>query len=209
MTLPARFAPITLTAAALGCRRGARVLFDNLDFTLAAGTLVTLTGPNGSGKSTLMRILAGLTPRESGSVTVTGGGEDIEPASLMHYHGHREGLRDALTARENLAFATALLGGTEKSVLPALDRLGARRLADLPVRVLSAGQRRRVSLARLVAAPRPLWLLDEPLAALDVAGQALVSELIGDHIAAGGSALVATHQPLAISDRTLTLGGQP
>lgn len=209
MASPAPFPPVVLAASGLGCRRGGRVLFADLTFTLQPGTLVTLTGPNGSGKSTLMRILADLTPREDGTVTVSGGGEDSEPQAMIHYHGHREGLREALTARENLAFATVLLGGTEADVLPALDRMGARRLADLPVRVLSAGQRRRVALARLIAAPRPVWLLDEPLAALDVAGQALVAELIGDHVGRGGSVLVATHQPLAISDRTLTLGGRP
>ena len=209
MASPAPFPPVTLTVDGLGCRRGSRVLFRDLAFTLDPGTLVTLTGPNGSGKSTMMRIVAGLTPREEGRVTVTGTGDDTEPQAMIHYHGHREGLREALTARENLAFATALLGGTDDAVMPALERMGARRLADLPVRVLSAGQRRRVALARLVAAPRPIWLLDEPLAALDVAGQALVAELIAAHVAAGGSALVATHQPLAISDRTLTLGGRP
>ena len=208
MTAPLAFPPVTLTVAGLSCRRGTRLLFSGLDFALEPGTLTTLTGPNGAGKSTMMRIVAGLTPLEDGTVTLSGAGEDREPQSMMHYHGHREALREALTARENLAFATILLGGSAEAVLPALDRLGARRLADLPVRVLSAGQRRRVALARLIAAPRPVWLLDEPLAALDVAGQTLVADLIGAHVRAGGSALVATHQPLGLTGRTLTLGGQ-
>ena len=198
---------IHLTVRGLGCQRGGRVLFSGLDLDLAPGDLVTLTGANGSGKSTLMRMLSGLSPVEEGNIAFSGGGEQDAAHTFLHYHGHREGLRDALTAHENLVFATTLLGGRAEDAGPALERMGARRLANLPVRVLSAGQRRRVALARLLAAPRPLWLLDEPLAALDVAGQALVAELVGEHVAAGGSALVATHQPMNITGRTLTLGG--
>lgn len=198
---------IYLTVRGFGCQRGGRVLFSGLDLDLAPGDLVTLTGPNGSGKSTLMRMLAGLAPAEEGSMVFSGREELDAMHTFLHYHGHREGLRDALTARENLAFAVTLLGGRAEDALPALERMGVRRLADLPVRVLSAGQRRRVALARLLAAPRPLWLLDEPLAALDVAGQTLVGELVSEHITAGGSALVATHQPMTITGRALTLGG--
>lgn len=183
------------------------MLFSGLDFDLAPGEMTTLTGPNGSGKSTMMRIVAGLTPLEDGKVSLSGSADDDHPQGQIHYHGHRESLRDALTAAENLTFATLLLGGSRDGVLPALERLGARRLADLPVRVLSAGQRRRVALARLLSAPRSIWLLDEPLAALDVAGQDLVASLIREHVGNGGSALVATHQPLGITGRSLTLGG--
>lgn len=183
------------------------MLFAGLDFALAPGELITLTGPNGSGKSTLMRMISGLTPLEEGELSFSGHDADTNPLTQLHYHGHREGLRDALTPRENLTFAAALLGGTADAVIPALERLGAGRLADIPVRVLSAGQRRRVALARLLAAPRPIWLLDEPLAALDVAGQGLVAALVAEHVAAGGSALVATHQPLGISGKELMLGG--
>lgn len=203
MRLPA----VTLKVRDLGCRRGGRRLFEGLDFELRPHELVTLTGPNGSGKSTMMRILAGLTPLEDGTVAVEGVDAERPLATLIHYHGHREALRDALTARENLTFSTALLGGDVLMIPAALDRLGAGRLADLPVRVLSAGQRRRVALCRLLTAPRPVWLLDEPLAALDAAGQNLVAELVGAHVAAGGSALVATHQPMNITGRALTLRG--
>jgi len=205
--MPQPFAPISLSIRNLGCRRGGRMLFSGVDVTLAPGDLVTLTGPNGAGKSTLMRIIAGLSPREEGTVDLDGGEADNDPSTYLHYHGHREGLREALTAWENLAFATALYGGREAAVMPALERLGARRFAELPVRVLSAGQRRRVALARLLAAPRPIWLLDEPLAALDVAGQELIARLVGEHCAMGGAALVATHQPLGIEGRALALRG--
>lgn len=202
---PANLPALALRVENLGCTRGGRALFRDLSFRLGAGELLTLTGPNGAGKSTMMRIVAGLTPREEGSVVLEGAEPDAELAHHIHYHGHREGLREALTARENLTFATALLGGDAAAIPAALERMGARRLADLPVRVLSAGQRRRVALCRLITAPRPIWLLDEPLAALDVSGQVLVADLIGEHIGKGGAALVATHQPLAITGKALTL----
>jgi heme exporter protein A len=200
---------LALEARALTIRRGFRLLFSQLDVTLRRGEIVQLSGPNGAGKSTLLRTLAGFSHADEGRVEWRGVPDEIEPATLLHYHGHREGLREALTPRENLAFAGALLGGDEAKIEPALARLDAARLMDLPVQVLSAGQRRRVALARLLVAPRPVWLLDEPLAALDVAGQALVSELLADHVAKGGMALVATHQPLSVEVRHLKLGETP
>lgn len=199
-------AGLALEARGLMIRRGFRLLFEGLDVTLGQGEILQLSGPNGAGKSTLMRALAGFLKPDEGQVEWRGVPEEIEAANLLHYHGHREGLRDALTPRENLAFSAALLGGDEALIEPSLARLGARRLIDLPVQVLSAGQRRRVALARLLVAPRPVWLLDEPLAALDVAGQKLVSELLAAHVARGGMALVATHQPLEIEVRHLMLG---
>ena len=187
-------------------RRGYRSLFKGLDVTLHAGMLVQLIGPNGTGKSTLLRILAGFLRADSGTLNWQGLSGDEESHSLLHYHGHREGLREALTPRENLTFAAHLLGGDVERILPAMQRLGIERLADLPVQVLSAGQRRRVALARLLIAPRPLWLLDEPLAALDGAGQAIVADTLREHAAQGGMALVATHQPLDVQTGILDLG---
>lgn len=198
---------IRLEARGLAVRRGFRLLFEALDLDLASGDILQLTGANGSGKSTLMRLLAGFTQPDAGRIDWLGLGDEEEASDLLHYHGHREGLREALTPAENLAFAAGILGGDAARIPDALDRLGAASLADLPVQVLSAGQRRRVALARLLVAPRPVWLLDEPLAALDVAGQALVGELLAEHRRAGGMAIVATHQPLGIEVRSLMLGG--
>ncbi len=210
MTLPApRFAPgLRLVAEGLAMRRGHRHLFAGLDLALASGGVLRLAGPNGSGKTTLIRLLAGFLKPEAGTIRWEGMPAEAEPALLIHYHGHREGLREALTPRENLAFAAALLGGEPGRIAPALATLGALPLADLPVHVLSAGQRRRVALARLLVAPRPVWLLDEPLAALDQAGQALIGALLAAHRAAGGLAVVATHQPIAVEAAILDLGAR-
>lgn len=196
---------LRLEARNLAMRRGYRRLFEGLSLVLEPGRITQLIGPNGTGKSTLIRILAGFLKADSGQILWHGLSDEQEGQALLHYHGHREGLRDALTPRENLAFSAQLLGGDAARVLPALERLGIVRLADLPVQVLSAGQRRRVALARLLVAPRPLWLLDEPLAALDVSGQALVSELLAEHATRDGMALVATHQPLGIETLILDL----
>lgn len=197
----------SLHGRGLAIRRGPRFLFRNLELALSPGDVVQLTGPNGSGKSTLLRLLAGFSPPDAGTVTMEGAGE-ADAATLIQYFGHREGLRAALTARENLAFLASLLGGDPGRIPDALARLGISRLADLPVRVLSEGQRRRVALSRLLLAPRPIWLLDEPLASLDVEAIEIVSALIADHAAAGGSALVATHQPLSARTRVLDLAGR-
>lgn len=197
-----------LNARALSVQRGGRALFTDLSFTLAAGAVLQIAGPNGAGKSTLLRALAGLTAPDAGEVRVSGLPEGMPAAQGLHYAGHREGLREALSARENLAFLAALLGGDAALIPEALRQLGALRLIDLPVRVLSAGQRRRVALARLLIAQRPLWLLDEPLAALDVQGQQQIEALIGAHAAAGGVVVLATHQPLALPVQVLDLGAK-
>jgi heme exporter protein A len=198
-------AGLRLEARNLTVRRGYRTLFAGLDLDLDAGKAIQLFGPNGSGKSTLLRTLAGFSPADGGSIRWHGVLDDHDPQTLLHYSGHRDGLREALTPRENLAFLAGLLDGDSALIESALARLDAGRLADLPVRVLSAGQRRRVGLARLLVAPRPIWLLDEPLAALDTAGQALVAALLAEHVADGGSALVATHHAIDIQSTRLDL----
>lgn len=196
---------LRLEARGLSVRRGWRLLFEGLDLDLAAGEVLQVAAPNGAGKSTLLRLLAGLLQADAGTIRFHGLGPEETPATSLHYHGHREGLREALTPRENLAFHAALAGGAPARIPEALAALGAEALAGLPVQVLSAGQRRRVALARLLVAPRPLWLLDEPLAALDTEGQARVATLIAEHAAKGGLAIVATHQPLGLAVRELRL----
>src|SRR5690606_32756262 len=152
-----------------------------------AGEALLVTGPNGAGKSSLLRIVAGYLAPDAGSVTLAGGEADALLVGQCHYLGHRDGLRAALTVPENLGFFRALLSG-DGDVAAALATVGMQRLIDNPVATLSAGQRRRVALARLMVAPRPLWLLDEPTSALDAAGQAMVAECIARHLGGGGLA---------------------
>jgi heme exporter protein A len=196
---------IRLTATELAAVRGGRRVFAGLSFTVAAGELLAVTGPNGSGKSTLLRLIAGLVKPAAGHV-------GLEPASgekaatRLHYVGHLDGLKAVDTVRQNLQF-WADLWGTSGQVDAALAAIGLESLANLPVSVLSAGQRRRVALARLMVAKRPIWLLDEPATALDAAGEARLGHLIGDHLAAGGLAIVATHLDLPVKPAaTLALG---
>jgi heme exporter protein A len=195
-----------LVATELGCQRGERRLFAGLSFRLTAGEALLVTGPNGAGKSSLLRIVAGYLAAASGAVALEGGEADMPLAGQCHYLGHRDGLRAALTVRENLAFSCALLGGAG-DIVAALGAVGMQRLIDNPVATLSAGQRRRVALARLMLAPRPLWLLDEPTSALDAAGQDMVADCLARHLGEGGLALVATHLPIAVPARHIALGG--
>lgn len=199
--------PFSLEALDLCARRGHRLLFEHLDFRINPGEIMALRGANGVGKSTLLRILAGFMRPDSGVIRWHGAPDD-EPLTQIHYLGHREGLRDPLSPFENLEFIAAMLGGARAEIPAALERLGISRLAMLPVGVLSAGQRRRVALARLLIVKRPFWLLDEPLAALDSAGQAIVTDLLTQHAQSGGLALVATHQTLGIESGTIALAAQ-
>lgn len=165
--------------------------------------MLALRGPNGSGKSSLLRILAGLSRPEAGRVEVAG----AEARGAVHYLGHQDGLRAALSVAENLAFILATLGrGGGLALASALESLGIETLAKLPVSVLSAGQRRRVALAGLLMAARPIWLLDEPNAALDDEGTSRLAGLLEAHIERGGIAIAATHLPLGLSAPELRLG---
>jgi heme exporter protein A len=202
----------TLEARALACSRGASTLFRDLAFKVAAGEWLAVRGPNGCGKTTLLRCVAGLTRADRGEILWEG--ESIERersrfnASLV-FGGHLPGIKDDLTAEENLHGALALHGvaATAEACRAALAEVGLEKRRALPARRLSAGQRRRIGLARLVLDPAPLWALDEPLTALDDEGRALFERLLQRHLARGGLALVATHHDLAFdSSRELFLG---
>ena len=190
----------------LACRRAGRRVFDGLSFALGLGEALAVTGRNGAGKSTLLAAIAGFLRPHAGVIRASEIGERTLPESL-HLVGHRDSLKGALTAEENLVFAAHLLGSAAVAPAAALARLGLPGAAHLPAGYLSAGQRRRVALARLLVARRPLWLLDEPLTALDAAGQVLLAGIMAEHLAAGGLILAATHAPLPIEGaRELTLG---
>jgi heme exporter protein A len=189
----------------LAVQRGERVLFKDFTLSLAAGDAVALVGANGAGKTSLLRAVAGLLRPLAGRIAFSGSAADLDPEDARrlgcHLVGHQDGLKGARTAREELIFQAGWTGGDDASALAAADRLAIARLLDLPVRVLSAGQRRRLALARLIAARRPLWLLDEPLAPLDAASRVLLGEVMAEHVAAGGLILAAVHDPLPIAAR--------
>jgi heme exporter protein A len=197
-----------LDVAGLSVRRGERLLFENLGFRLAAGSALALTGANGSGKTSLLRAIAGLLRPQAGTVTFEGAPDaEAARAGQVHLLGHADALKGTRTGREELAFQAAWLGGDAAGVARAVARLGLEPLLDLEVRRLSAGQRRRLAMARLVAAPRDVWLLDEPMAPLDAARRALAAELMAEHLAAGGLIVAAVHDPLPIAAQVLEIGG--
>jgi len=191
-----------LTGHDLGCIRGGREVFAGVNFSVAAGEALAVTGRNGAGKTTLLRLIAGLLEPAQGRLELSGGAADASLAEQAHYLGHRDALKPALSVRENLEFWYAFLGGGDASIastLAALDAVGLGGLIGLPAAYLSAGQRRRLAIARLVAAPRPIWLLDEPTAALDAASQERLAELMRSHLAGGGVIVAATHGPLGLA----------
>ena len=207
-------ATLGIMARGLACERGGRRVFEGVDFAVAPGDALLLRGANGSGKTSLLRIIAGFLAPAGGRLTWNGrpfADEDHEPAgasSRIAYVGHLDAVKRALSVTENLAFWALFQGSGGAAVGEALDRLGIGYLAQVPARFLSAGQRRRLGLARLVVAPAALWLLDEPTVTLDEESVAIVEDLIAEHRAGGGMAIVATHAGMSIPGAgILTLGG--
>ena len=192
-----------LTATDLACSRGERRLFDHLSFGLEGGDWLHVKGENGAGKTTLLRTLIGLSPPDEGEVRWRGSetrqhADDYRRAFI--YLGHQAGLKEELTPFENLQLGLALDGfaATEERLLEALHRIGLQGREELPARVLSAGQRRRVLLARLLLRPAELWVLDEPFSALDAAGVELLCMLISSHLEGGGITVLTSHQSMPL-----------
>jgi heme exporter protein A len=190
----------------LACFRGGRQVFTGLSFTVGAGEALVVLGPNGVGKSSLLRLLAGLVPRSGGTLSLEGGDLELTIGEQVHYLGHQDALKPSLTVAENLAFWSDFLGAREGTAA-ALAAVGLDGIAHLPAAYLSAGQRRRLSLARLVAIQRPIWLLDEPTTALDTAAQARLAGFMGQHLAGGGLIIAAAHGPIGLgATKELRLG---
>lgn len=203
-----------LEAHDLAGHRGTTALFSGLSFRIGAGSALLVSGRNGTGKTTLLRMLAGLTAPSAGEIRWNGAPVQLFAASLRRavvFAGHAIAVKDELTAEENVASLVALAGSeaSADAIRTALDEVSLGRQRALPARVLSAGQRRRIGLARLRLVRRPLWVLDEPLTALDAAGSELLASFLQAHLDEGGVAVAATHQPLGLAARcaqTLTLG---
>jgi len=193
-----------LMASDLGCVRGGRQVFRELSFAVGAGEALLVTGPNAVGKSSLLRLVAGLVRPQQGRLELAGGDPELTLGEQAHYLGHLDALKPSLSVGENLTFWVDFLGGGQAKGGAALAAVGLGALAHLPATYLSAGQRRRLSLARLIAVGRPIWLLDEPTSALDASGQAMLADLMRAHLSRGGLILAATHGPIGL-DRTMEL----
>ncbi|MGE0230785.1 MAG: heme ABC exporter ATP-binding protein CcmA [Flavobacteriaceae bacterium] len=197
-----------LTAASLSCRRAGRVVFRDLGFTLSGGEALALRGRNGAGKTSLLRVIAGLVPAAGGTLRLEGGEAEASIGEQCHFVGPSSGIKPVLTVAENLDFWLRFQGGDGGgggSVAEALDTVGIGNLAGLPARYLSAGQQRRLALAALVATRRAIWLLDEPLNALDAEGAAMLNALMRRHLGDGGIVIAATHADIEAGTRTLHL----
>jgi heme exporter protein A len=196
-----------LSGRGVTCVRGGREVFAGLDFAAISGEAVAVMGRNGSGKTSLLRLIAGLLIPAGGTIALDGGDTELTLPEQCHYLGHRDALKPALSVAENLSFWADFLGGERFDAAESLAAVGLDHAADLPAAFLSAGQRRRLSLARLLTIHRPVWLLDEPTTALDAAGQDMFGGLMRDHLASGGLIIAATHAPLGIEARELRIGG--
>jgi heme exporter protein A len=181
----------------LCARRGGRVLFAGLSFAVDSGRALLVTGPNGAGKTTLLRTLAGFLRPEAGRVLLEGGAADASIAEQCHYVGHANAVKPSLTVAENAVFWGGFLGGAADRLQAALEAFALAALRDIPAGYLSAGQRRRAGLMRLLLAERPVWLLDEPTASLDEAAQGALASAVNRHLSRGGLVVAATHLPLA------------
>ena len=201
-------APFRLVGSNLRCVRGNREVFRELDLSVAGGEALIVTGPNGIGKSSLLRLLAGLVRVAAGRFVLEGGHAELTIAEQAHYLGHQDPLKPSLTVWENLQFWAGFLanGTAVPNSTPILAQAGLAELAALPAAYLSAGQRRRLSLARLISVRRPIWLLDEPTSALDDAGRTLLGDLTRDHLATGGLIVAASHEPIGVKAQELHLG---
>ncbi|HXZ45744.1 MAG TPA: heme ABC exporter ATP-binding protein CcmA [Pseudolabrys sp.] len=195
-----------LKADELACNRGGREVFRGLTFGLAAGEAMVVTGRNGAGKSSLLRMIAGLVRIAAGRLQLEGGAPDTTIAEQAHYLGHQDALKPSLSVGENLRFWTEFIGARH-DIEPALNAVELAPLADLPAAYLSAGQRRRLSVARLIAVPRAIWLLDEPTSALDAPSQKRLADLMRNHLTGGGMIVAAAHGPIGLERaRELKLG---
>lgn len=199
-----------LSAEELSCRRGGRIVLSGVSFTVRGGDALLLRGPNGAGKTTLLRTLAGFIGPGSGVLEFQARGVPLAPGEqqeMLHYVGHLGAVKPRLTVLENIVFWQRFYSGAAdaEAAEDALDHFGLLHLADFPAGHLSAGQTRRLALARLLAAPRSLWLLDEPSSSLDDVSTARLEQAIARHLAAGGLAVIATHTPLAVPAQTLSL----
>ncbi len=199
----------SVEAVKLVCERGGRLVFRGLDFRVARGQALSLEGANGAGKTSLVRLIAGFLSPASGTLSFHAGPTEIfdaeERGQCIGWFGHADGLKAQMTAAENLRFAAALYASND-DVSETLARVGLARVANLPAQYLSAGQRRRLGLARLIVSHRPLWLMDEPIAALDSAGRKLAVELINAHCGAGGIVIAATHDDIGVAGPNLVMG---
>jgi heme exporter protein A len=201
---------LTVDVVDLACVRGERLLFKNLSARVSGGEILTVEGPNGAGKTSLLRILAGFIAPASGSVAIVRNGTRLldgeERGKQIGWSGHQDAAKPQLTPTETLRFAKAIYQSKAR-VIAVLERLKLTGICNLPCQYLSAGQKKRLALARLLLSGRQIWLLDEPLASLDERGKLLAIELIGEHSAAGGIAIAATHEPLGLTGQRLRFGG--
>jgi heme exporter protein A len=196
-----------LTGDNLACNRGGREVFSGLSFSLTGGEALLVTGRNGAGKSSLLRMIAGLVRMSAGRLDLTGGEDDATLPEQSHYLGHQDAVKPSLSVSENLRFWTEFLGVGRSAIEPALNAVELAPLADLPAAYLSAGQRRRLSIARLFAVQRAIWLLDEPTSALDAPSQKRLANLMRGHLAGGGMIVAAAHGPIGLERaRELKLG---